>query len=313
MRAIVLITTFFALNSYGQNLVPNGSFEDLVQCPEPNDYMENCQFWWSSKGTSDHFHSCATSPCIQTPSGTCFGFQVPLEGESYGGFTAYRSIESDYREHMAIELTETLEIGNTYYFSMYISRGDKDGYGLASNNQGILLTTYDVMDYNASPVPNYAHFNNQEIVTDTLNWLQLKGVIIPDSAYSHLIIGNFFDDANTDTLQVWDNITEAYYAVDEVRLSTDSTYAFEPLVTSIGRTSVECDLFPNPARNLVEFTCSTNASLFAFYDLQGKLIQETTPNQTTPLNISFLEAGTYLVLMHLDTGVAVRRLIKIDE
>jgi hypothetical protein len=72
-------------------------------------------------------------------------------------------------------------------------------------------------------------------IIDTVNWVTIFGSFIADSAYSHILIGNFFTDNNTDTL-IMDNLSTcdgSYYFVDKVCVSTDSLFTKNYLTTNI--------------------------------------------------------------------------------
>jgi hypothetical protein len=88
---------------------------------------------------------------------------------------------------------------------MRVSRGNwtNQSYNCsASNNIGVRFTT---KPYSASfppPINNTATLNTDTIVKDTLNWILLSWNFTADSAYNYIYIGNFFDNAHTDTVVI---------------------------------------------------------------------------------------------------------------
>lgn len=75
---------------------------------------------------------------------------------------------------------------------------------------GAKFTTFafSAPDGDTTLMSNSAHVYSDSLLNDTANWVQIKGSFIADSAYQYVVIGNFFDDFNTDTL----NCSSASYA-----------------------------------------------------------------------------------------------------
>lgn len=87
---------------------------------------------------------------------------------------------------------------------------------------GCTLSTLPYSVGNPFPINNQSLFHSDSILTDTVNWIKLSTSFIADSAYQYLIIGNFYDDNNTDTLSVNNIGNVGYYYIDDVCLTTDS-------------------------------------------------------------------------------------------
>jgi hypothetical protein len=108
-----------------------------------------------------------------------------------------------------------------YYVSFRTCSGDT-GFvvGYNTNKLGVNFSTISFTNY---AVKNIAKIYKNSIITDTLNWVKFFGSFTADSAYKHIMIGNFFDDGNTNIVQQASG-TFAYYYIDDVCLSTDSTF-----------------------------------------------------------------------------------------
>lgn len=208
------ITTLYSQT----NLVPNPSFEEHTGCI----FLDSdCNNWVSFKGSPEYIPYCRSNSYSNGA-----GFQIPRTGEAYAGFIGYDKNNSNVREFFGVALTSPLVIGEKYYVSFYVSLGyKKHVFNVANNNIGAMFTTYSYYDpFLTLPSPNFAHIKENEIISDTINWIKISGSFIADSAYTFMIIGNFFDDANTDTLNFPDSIGNfrSFYYVDDVCVSTDS-------------------------------------------------------------------------------------------
>jgi hypothetical protein len=96
MKNILLLwlCSFFVANSYGQNLVPNPSFEDTLDCNGPLNCctIEIATPWFNpNSATSDLFTS--YSNC-----GYPITYQIPHTGNSYSGIFGYLATTREYIE-----------------------------------------------------------------------------------------------------------------------------------------------------------------------------------------------------------------------
>ncbi|HRN38457.1 MAG TPA: T9SS type A sorting domain-containing protein, partial [Flavobacteriales bacterium] len=157
-----------------------------------------------------------------------FTWQYAHDGDAYVGMTTFEP--NDFREHVGAPLLEPLVVGQTYYVSYWVNLATEGNYWWtrwASNNQGVLFTMEEhIWSGNTGSVPeftprNYAHVNNPTIITDTANWTLVSGNFVADSAYRYMVLGNFFDDAHTDTIHFTPGQTSlaAYYLYDAICIS----------------------------------------------------------------------------------------------
>ncbi|MEW6469359.1 MAG: T9SS type A sorting domain-containing protein [Bacteroidota bacterium] len=100
-----------------------------------------------------------------------------------------------------------------------------------------------------SLVTNSASIYTDSIITDSTGWTRIFGSFIADSTYNYVVLGNFFDDANTDTVRFYnDSQDNAYYFLDDVCVSTDSVYAYNYFYTSLSENNSPFQIlfYPNP-------------------------------------------------------------------
>lgn len=300
------------------NLVPNPSFENYNTCP--NDVAGVGSFgnwvigWWDSSTTPDYFNQCGDE-CVSIPYNAC-GFQYPYDGIAYAGLV---TISSDYinaptyRECISAKLVDTLIIGEEYFFSMQVAKAsfsvslfDSAGGGCshefngATNKMGVLFTTNKYDNINNVPINNFAHIYSDSIITDTTNWTRISGSFIADSAYLYINIGNFFDDAHTDSVYLYHisqspNSCRAYYYVDSVSLYSESSIGINYLDHTEKTT-----IFPNPMQSNYFFIKSMVSIQTVFvYNQLGRLMKtkiKSLGNITSKIEFEEeVEKGIYIL------------------
>lgn len=303
MKIISLIVLLALISSsvIGQlNLVPNPSFEDTVMCPYGYARIQDAVGWFHAGASPDYFNPCANSytPYVGVPTNFT-GNQFAFDGNSYAGIATYMSyFPQGYREYMGIQLTQLLTIGTQYFVSCYISKGDTifalDTLKCAANKFGFRFST--VAFNPAAPTDNFSHIHSDSIITDAINWTKISGSFIADSAYKYLIIGNFYDDAHTDTTQCLGG--SAYYLVDMVCVSENPVTCD---VTSDINEINEAKLapFPNPVNDLLHIPTSNGVKYYSITDMTGKVImQGELTNNFYIINTSSISNGIYLLQLN---------------
>jgi hypothetical protein len=242
----------FAFCLGGQvNLVPNPSFEDTVNCT--TGFIQEATGWLSFTDSPDYFNSCAdVSSGFNVPN-TGLGYQQAYDGVAYGGIVLYGVNTSPVREYVGIPLSSPLVIGQKYFVSFQASLADALGTNGWSNKLGAKFTTFSFAapENDASLITNSAHIYSDSLLKDTANWVQIKGSFVADSAYQYIVIGNFFDDNNTDTL----NCPSISYAfIDMVCVSTDSLTCNLPTNINTLPNQNKISVYPNPTKDILNIT-----------------------------------------------------------
>jgi len=314
-----------------QNLVPNPSFESYTACPSGLSQIEKCVGWYSASGTPDYFNACGTGS-FSVP-GNYVGNQIPAMGNAYAGIIAMFPPNSTVREYLYTKLTDTLTVGVRYYLSMKVSMAEDWGYWtddpisptfttycaryMPSNNLGMKFTkAADVNGNNGMTalMNNSSHMHSQAIISDTTNWTTISGSFVADSAYTRLAIGNFYTNAATDTLGR-PYVTESYYFVDDIVVSTDSIYAVGIRKRSLDGISI----YPNPLQGYiyVDFGSSLlRSSGIEILDLSGRRLYGETIEQMQASNIIKIDTkdlprGLYFLSIYTTEG-AYRKKIAIE-
>jgi hypothetical protein len=298
-----------------QNLVPNGSFEEVIECPDSfGNLEEDADHWFHSivladpdlSPTPDYFNSCALLETL-TPPNTSYGFQEPRDGESFAGIISYANNVSDYREIIGVELLEPLNLGQEYVLNMSVVMAYTEGNSFAISGIGFKLSTIGLYDNPEALIDNNPTFSVDSLVTDTSSWLDLSIPFIADSNYTFLHIGNFFEDSETEVFNIGGfGIFSAYY-IDRVAISGPNSVDDFPRAKTLR-------VFPNPTTN--SFTIHNNnefIEMVEIYDSSGKniLTLELTSNQNN-INISLgtLASGLYRLVVFTQNSIQHETIIK---
>jgi gliding motility-associated-like protein len=230
MRNILLI--FFCtllLSAEGQNLVSNPSFENFNNCPTTFAQIHYCDFWFQPNepsltwqppsGSSDYYNVCGTTG-VGVPSNNS-GFQFPRTGNAYAGisFGWYQSLPID-REYLEVGLVTPLLSEKKYCGGYYVSLGEAvsanavDRLGMYLDNDSVFYFSPFYSPIIKSPQVENAAGN---VITDTVNWVLIKGVFVAQGGERFVVLGNFRDSASTTTVMVSSfQPGAAYYYIDDV-------------------------------------------------------------------------------------------------
>lgn len=204
------------------NLVFNGDFEQYSSCPDGQAQINKALGWRASSHTPDYRNTCFdydlslsfgtrnfTSPTSN------FGYEEPYSGEGYMGI----HVASQAPEYAITELTEPLTIGETYYVEFKYSLADSmglafDGLEVLFKVNPPLFTPLSLYE-RRSETPQIK--NPGVFLTQKNGWGTVSGTFVADSAYTHLILGNFTGaDSVLTTSYSEDSKNKSYYFIDDV-------------------------------------------------------------------------------------------------
>jgi len=218
-------------NGRAQNLVPNYSFElHSVSCSNISLSLINLQATnWNSpivnpKTIYNYFNACATQPCCGVPFNSLgYSYQYANTGNAYVGIVVYAGIPN-FRQYIQAKLLDSLKPNYCYYVEFYINKHDYWIY--ATNNMGLLIGDTAILSYKnifTLANPQIQLYGNPAI-TDTMNWIKVGGVYTAHGGEQYITIGNFKDDAHTDTIrfQQYGNTGGGYYIDDVSVIPLDS-------------------------------------------------------------------------------------------
>ena len=203
-----------------QNLVPNPSFESYISCPTTLLHqIDRCNDWFNPTGaTPDYYNSCSVSVYADIPL-NIYGFQNErTAGNAYTGISLY-SINPNDREYVEVKLTQSLVAGKKYCVTFYVSCADSSE--LATSRLGIYLSNDSALGYFSDTLAFQPQVENMfgNIISDSVGWVKISGIYSAAGGEKFLTIGNFYDDAGTDTLRIKQGIYRySYYFIDDVSL-----------------------------------------------------------------------------------------------
>jgi len=303
-----------------QNLVPNPSFEIYDTCPNSTNQVYRATGWNIDINSSDYYNSCATYYSMVAVPNTGSGYQCPANGNAYCGFTAYRKIQGQYREYFGRAISNPLNIGQKYFISFKLSLAEGIS-NCAINNLGIKFSNVNYGDTTLLPVPipvmdNTASFYTNVIISDSLYWTTISGTYIADSSYQYILIGNFFDNNNTDTSLFFGTWCQSYYFIDDICVSADSLTCVIPNESNVCDSGVNIfeknpvkesiTIFPNPTQGKI-FIKTNNINYFSclVFNMVGILIK--TSNEPI-IDLTELPIGLYYLHMRLDDEITIRKI-----
>ncbi len=229
------------LISKSQNLVPNSGFETYTVCPTNANKIYYAPPWFGPQyNSTDYFNNCSSVLSVNPPN--CGGFyQNPRTGDGLVGMWLINNFGTNYREYMMCQLIAPPISNNCYYFSFYVNLANnfskysiKDiGLGLTTNS----YTTSGPSSNNVINLPNAMYNFNRAFLTDTLNWMKVEGIYEANGTEQYIIIGNFKNDANTDTLNMhFGSLPSSYYFIDDVSIEQLNTpfWTYRDTTVTIG-------------------------------------------------------------------------------
>lgn len=219
---IKILILFFAmpLITFAQNLVPNPSFESYISCPtDISHYIDRCSNWFTANGGApDYYHSCSSSIYADVPLNN-YGFQNERTGENaYIGSILFNLVPNE-RDYAEVRLTNTLVAGKKYCVTYYVSCADSSE--LATSRFGIYLSADSIYGSFGDTLELLPQVENPfgNVITDTVNWVRISGIYSASGGEKFLTLGNFYEDALTDTQRIKPGIYKhAYYYIDDVSL-----------------------------------------------------------------------------------------------
>ena len=139
LNLVVLIILLPAGIVYSQNLTPNPSFEDYVDCPTGYSAIDSCMgtisvtdWYIPTGGSADYLNSCATFASLVSVPSNFFGYQYARTGEAYAGCILYTSMTCvpNYREYVEARLLAPMVAGHRYHVSYWLSLGNRSLYAI---------------------------------------------------------------------------------------------------------------------------------------------------------------------------------------
>jgi hypothetical protein len=305
---ILCLLCFATSYSYAQNLVPNPSFEEYTECPASNitNLIELAIGWHSFRGSPNYFNDCVNeSFSLWDVPKNGFGTQLPYSGSGYAGLYTYGNPDggsANYREFIGAQLMQSLILNTKYFVSFRVVRATNGFYydaGWANNKIGILLSMDSIYSFTSDNLNNFANIHTDSIISDTLFWQTITGSFIADSAYEFISIGNFFDAINTNAVSYGTASLGAYYYIDDVCLSTDSSYCLNWTYSGEEIKNSSVKIFPNPSDDYLYIDDIHSLYVRAeIINLLGEKVLSENISMESKLYVKNIPSGIYNILLY---------------
>lgn len=237
-----------------QNLVSNGSFEQISFCPQMNDPTPVIDWGNPTLGTPDYFNSCNG----EVPQ-NIWGYQDANTGNAYLGISTM--FTNAYREYIQCRLIQPLDVGKKYSVSFYLSRGDS--CGAACDQVGAFFSDEAISSTDAMllPITPQVSSGTGNLLTNAISWQRISGTFLATGSEEYLTIGVFSDSSHLGWITIDSNSVfpgQAYYYIDDVSVTEyaipfplEMPTAFTP--NSDGRNDTYYPIFFNDSIRIEEF------------------------------------------------------------
>jgi len=311
--SLFLIGTLLGLGANGQNLVPNGSFEQ---------FTTNCNFGLGYNSLQDWTDlDCAASPGLAhacnnslgngsgVPQGG-LGFQFSHSGDGFilvttlrmnsqGGFP-----DGNPQSYANVDLTQPLVAGQHYCLRLWMNMADSSCYRTSAFHAFLWYGTPTVCNYQDTAWDSYAAVTLDISAVDTAGWTLLEAGFEASGGESNLTLGAFQTLDEIDSVFIADHSNSlgslpAIYFIDDVEL-----WACEVGVEEHANDRLH--LYPNPAIDLVRVALKAGeeAGTVSVLDVQGRVVlQQAFRGAQAELDVSGLSSGAYVVQLRTERSV----------
>jgi outer membrane protein OmpA-like peptidoglycan-associated protein len=224
----VACATIANATAQGDNLVPNGSFEnsDLRKLKSQGQLEEFTEDWFSATEASlDLYAEGMKSEKVNIPN-NIYGKQEATDGVCYAGFRAFSKDPKLPRTYFEVELSTELEKNQLYCVSFDVSLSDLSRYGV--NGVGAFLSDRKIEQGNTGGLNRTASVLHKadKVMSLQDGWETICGTFIGTGEEEYLVIGGFHKDSDVEDekMKKPSGVTgvvknQAYYYLDNVRVT----------------------------------------------------------------------------------------------
>lgn len=309
--SIIFFSFFSFINiksSEGQNLITNGSFEQLSSCNNLGGGGIDSVIGWWDINTADAFNTCSVGSSVPNNS---YGYQVPFDGNGYAFFGTYWGLPVvDYREYAQTKLNSPLQSGIKYYVAFRISFANN--FQFASDGIGVFLSMDTVYGSGTGLIVDSIPQVEVPVgipIVDSVNWSLISGSFIAKGGENYLTIGNFKHDGQLTLQDLGGSANTGGYFLDGVCVSPDSLTCYNFVGMDEIKNKKSIILYPNPTSNELFIESELAFNTIEIIDVFGILIK-SIHLKTNSVNVSDLTRGVYFIQIKLETHSVIEKFIK---
>jgi hypothetical protein len=264
--------------------------------------------WSSYRGSPDLFNGCATDPSFAVP-GNLFGTVPAAEGVSYVGMYAYRADLLNRREYVGAALVAPLTPNVPTQVSFKVTSCGGGGalfpqeYWCNGIGVKFFLNAWYEPEFTTTTL-NEADVYADQVVPFSSNWFTVSGTFVPDTSYTHIVVGNFFSDAltTTQTAVPPGSTAGAYYYIDDicVRQGTAETCHLTTSVQNSEAALLKPAYF-DPNDGLIHVPVARGTRAVDLMDASGRLVGRKAAGALATeitFTVGALSTGVYVVVDH---------------
>jgi OmpA-OmpF porin, OOP family len=216
------------------NIVPNPGFERFANPPIGWSYKgavfgEVVKYWFSATTASPDVYG----PEVRVPQDWAdkgFGKQKPHSGKSMAGITVFGCTNGKphCREYIEIQLSEPLVIGQAYHVEFWVTHLERS---LQINRLGAYFSVSEIKRTTDEILVRDAQVKADKITAaPDGKWVKVSGQFVAKYEAEYVLIGNFADDFNTESIPHRDDCYNyAYYYIDDVLVKKIPPYLPVPV------------------------------------------------------------------------------------
>ena len=320
------------------NLVPNGSFEERIECIWNNSNVKDAPPWFNPmdpgfeyQSTPDVFHECAIvneAPCpypenasldqwaFGVPTNT-LGCEDPFDGAGYAGAfffipNSQLSWLDGFREYLAVRLIEPLQEGVVYDVSMQLSLAERTTHAIW--NVQVLFSEDSLTQATTSYMPYEPQLNGTpgDYIDNYDGWRKVEWEYTASGGEQFMYIGNFEPNSQTDTLRTlmgdtfWHYFPASYYYIDDVKVEQNS-------LSTSNIKNHQISIYPNPGTDVLRIEgISATDVMIEIRNIAGQSVTQinTTNNGIVTIDISHLSPGIYILSLHGHSDFYKHKIVK---
>lgn len=212
----------------GQNLVPNGSFEEYAVCPGSYSRLAGefrLPFWTTiNTGSPDYFNTCSNGDA-DVPYNWA-GVSEAFDGNGYVGIYTWMSLAKEYREYLHCKLVQPLIKDSTYHVAFRYKLSSYSKF--CTDRIGILISDSIASVPNDLPLkvpPTFSFIKDSALTMETGMWETASADYKASGNERFITIGNFADNESTHYYYIQFRpvqepmlASSAYYYIDDVQV-----------------------------------------------------------------------------------------------